>query len=74
MKKSQSFSIDIVNKEAIKSLKGEGDWEHTYRDEYLVMYRIGESLFRMPEKNITLYVIYTGIRKGKMEIFNKGFK
>ena len=36
--------------------------EHTY-DEHWAMYRIAESLYCTPEANITLYAIYTGMKK-----------
>ena len=40
---------------------GEWDWENIYCDEHGVMYRIFESLYCIPEANITLNVNYTGI-------------
>ena len=40
----------------------------THRHEHGVMYRMVESLYCIPETNITLYVNYTGIFLKKIEV------
>ena len=40
----------------------ECDQEYTYPDENWVMNRIAESLYCMPETNVTLYINYAGIK------------
>ena len=50
---------------------GHGDYDYTYHDEHQVMCRSVESLYCIPETNITLYVNSTGI---KMQNFKKSNK
>ena len=68
--KPRNRLLTIDNKLMVTTKEVGGGWvkqvmeinESTCHDEHWVMYGIVESLYNIPETNITLYVNYTGIK------------